>query len=184
MASRELQILADLYRNWASRMAANPAMSIDEFRDMFEEWATVTAEPADVAYEEATIDGIPALWARPSSPSQNGLLICFHGGGYVTGSRKTHRKLFGHIAAAAGAPALIVDYRRAPESPYPAAVEDAMTAYRWALASGVAADSVAFVGDSVRCSTHGRCRRGNICSAPVRKPCHGPTPSWPRTWMR
>ena len=148
MASRELQILADLYRNWASRMAANPAMSIDEFRDMFEEWATVTAEPADVAYEETTIDGIPALWARPSSPTQNRLLICFHGGGYVTGSRKSHRKLFGHIAAAAGASALIVDYRRAPEYPYPAAVEDAMTVYRWALASGVAADSVAFVGDS------------------------------------
>lgn len=148
MASRESEVLADLYRNWASRMAADPTMSIGEFRNMFEEWATVTAEPADVAYQETTIDGVTVLWASPSSASPDRLLICFHGGGYVTGSRNSHRKMFGHIAAAAGVPALIVDYRRAPESPYPAAVEDALTTYRFALNSGVAARCIAFVGDS------------------------------------
>lgn len=148
MASRESEVLADLYRDWASRMVADPTMSIDEFRDMFEEWATVTAEPADVSYEETTIDGVPALWARPASASPHRLLICFHGGGYVTGSRNSHRKMFGHIAAAAGAPALIVEYRRAPESPFPAALDDALKAYRFALKSGLAADSIAFVGDS------------------------------------
>ena len=148
MASRETETLADLYRDWASRMAANPEMPIDEFRTMFEEWADVTAEPAGVAYEETTVDGIPALWARPSSSTHDRLLICLHGGGYVTGSRASHRKMFGHIAVAAGVPALIVDYRRAPEDPYPAAVEDALTAYRWALASGVNAKQIALVGDS------------------------------------
>lgn len=148
MASRDSEALADLYRNWASRMAADPTMSIDEFRDMFEEWATVTTEPADVAYDETTIDGVIVLWARPASASPRRLLICFHGGGYVTGSRNSHRKMFGHIAAAAGAPALIVEYRRAPESPFPAAVEDALKAYRFALNSGLAAGSIAFVGDS------------------------------------
>ena len=148
MASRESEALADLYRDWASRMAANPEMPIDQFRDMFEEWATVTAEPAGVTFEETTIDGVPALWARPLSHSQGHLLICFHGGGYVTGSRASHRKMFGHIASVAGMSALIVEYRRAPENPYPAAVEDALAAYRWALASGVAAKQIALVGDS------------------------------------
>lgn len=148
MASRETETLADLYRDWASRMAANPEMPIDEFRTMFEEWADVTAEPAGVAYEETTVEGIPALWARPSPQRQDSLLICFHGGGYVTGSRASHRKMFGHIAKAAGVPALIVEYRRAPENPYPSAVEDALTAYRWAVASGVTAKRIAFVGDS------------------------------------
>lgn len=148
MASPESDVLADLYRDWAMRMAADPAMPIDEFRDMFEEWATVTAEPTDVAYEDTAIDGIPALWARPASHRQDMLLICFHGGGYVTGSRASHRKLFGHIAVAAKASALIVEYRRAPENPYPAAVEDALTAYRWALGSGLQARTIAFVGDS------------------------------------
>ncbi|MDB5575532.1 MAG: Arylamidase/esterase [Bradyrhizobium sp.] len=148
MASRESEVLADLYRDWASRIAAKPEMPLDEFRAMFEEWATATAEPTDVVYQEAIIDGIPALWARPAAASRELLLICFHGGGYVTGSRESHRKLFGHIAAATGAAALIVDYRRAPENPYPAAVDDALATYRWALASGLKAQNVAFVGDS------------------------------------
>lgn len=148
MASRESEALADLYRDWASRMAANPEMPLDDFRSLFEEWATVTAEPAGVAFEEVTVEGIPALWARPASANGTLLLICFHGGGYVTGSRSSHRKMFGHIAAAAGAPALIVDYRRAPEHPYPAAVDDALLVYRWAVASGLEAKNIAFVGDS------------------------------------
>ncbi len=148
MASRESEALSNLYRNWASRMSANPEMPIGEFREMFEEWATVTAEPADVAYEETTVEGIPAMWARPLAKPTGSLLICFHGGGFVTGSRASHRKLFGHIAAAAGIPGLIVEYRRAPESAYPAAVDDALAAYRWALACGIAPSRIAFVGDS------------------------------------
>lgn len=148
MASRESEALADFYRNWAGRMAANPEMPIEQFREMFEEWATVTAEPDGVTYEEATLDGIPALWARPAPQQQDCVLLCFHGGGYATGSRASHRKMFGHVAKAAGIPALIVEYRRAPENPYPAAVEDALTAYRWALASGVRPTRIALVGDS------------------------------------
>jgi len=147
MASQESEALSNLYRDWSSRIAANPAMPIDEFRDLFEEWATVTAPPADVAFEDDSIDGIPVTWARPVGASQN-LLICFHGGGYVTGSRASHQKLFGHIAKAAGAPALIVEYRRAPESPYPAALEDASTCFRWAIANGHDPKHIAFVGDS------------------------------------
>lgn len=148
MASRESEALADLYRDWSARMAANPEMPLDDFRDMFEEWATVTAEPAGVAFEETSVEGIPALWARPAGVNKDLLLICLHGGGYVTGSPASHRKMFGHIAAAAGASALLVDYRRAPENPYPAAVDDALAAYRWALSTGVKAKNIAFVGDS------------------------------------
>ena len=66
----------------------------------------------------------------------------------MTGSRASHRKLFGHVAVAAKASALIVEYRRAPENPYPAAVDDALAAYRWALDSGLKARNIAFVGDS------------------------------------
>ena len=148
MASPESEVLADLYRNWGRRMAADPEMPIDEFRAMFEEWATITADPRGVAYEDAAIDGIPALWVRPVSHRPDLLLICFHGGGYVTGSIASHRKMFGHIAVAAKASALIVEYRRAPENPYPAAVEDALTVYRWALGSGLKAKNIAFIGDS------------------------------------
>ena len=147
MASREAEVLSALYRNWAERIAANPGMPIDKFRALFEEWATVTGEPDGILFEDAAIDGLPILWARPPH-RLDALLISFHGGGYVTGSRSSHRKLFGHIAAATGVPTMIVEYRRAPEHPYPAAVEDGLKAYRWALDSGIKANNIAFVGDS------------------------------------
>jgi acetyl esterase/lipase len=139
--------LADLYRDWSRRMAANPEMPIGEFRDLFEEWATITTTPLGVEFEDTEIGNIPITWARPPQAT-NGLLICFHGGGYVTGSRASHKKLFGHIAASAGTDALIVEYRRAPEHPYPSALLDALECYRWALASGYHKENIAFVGDS------------------------------------
>ncbi|EZP79320.1 Arylamidase/esterase [Novosphingobium resinovorum] len=147
MPSQESTVLSDLYRDWARRMAANPAMSMDDFRALFEEWATVTAPPPDVAFEEAFVGDIPVTWARPDD-SAAGILLCLHGGGYVTGSRASHSKLFGHIASAAGSTAMIVDYRRAPENPYPAALDDALACYRAVLDSGMPPEQIAFVGDS------------------------------------
>ncbi|VWX49955.1 alpha/beta hydrolase [Novosphingobium sp. 9U] len=147
MPSQESEALSDLYRDWSRRMAANPAMAIDEFRDLFEEWAGVTGTPEKITFTEAMVGDIPVTWARPDDTSER-LLVCLHGGGYVTGSRASHGKLFGHIALATAASALIVEYRRAPESPYPAALEDALACYRHALASGVAPERIAFVGDS------------------------------------
>lgn len=147
MASQQSEVLSNLYRDWARRMAADPAMPIPEFRELFEEWATVTAPPANVTYEDGLVGEIPVTWARPADAGE-GLLICFHGGGYVTGSRASHGKLFGHIAAAAGIPAMIVEYRRAPEAPYPAALEDALACFRSAIESGLKSERIAFVGDS------------------------------------
>ncbi len=147
MASHESEALAGLYRNWAARMAADSTMPLEQFRAMFEEWATVTAEPADVSFLEGDVGGVPVLWARPANAS-GALLICLHGGGYVTGSRASHRKLFGHIAAAANTVALIVEYRRAPEHPYPAALADALSVYRAMLDAGTDPATTALVGDS------------------------------------
>ena len=72
----------------------------------------------------------------------------FHGGGYVTCSIDSHQNLIASIAKAADCRALAVDYRLAPEHPHPAAVEDAVSAYRWLLASGVAPEKIALAGDS------------------------------------
>jgi epsilon-lactone hydrolase len=76
------------------------------------------------------------------------VILCIHGGGYVTGSIHTHRKLFAHLAKAIGCRALIPDYRRAPEHPFPAALEDTISAYRWLLEQGVIASHIAITGDS------------------------------------
>jgi epsilon-lactone hydrolase len=71
-----------------------------------------------------------------------------HGGGFVGSSMYSHRKLFGHLAKAAGVRALVFDYRLTPEHTHPAQVDDAIAAYRWLLDQGIDAGQIAFTGDS------------------------------------
>ena len=76
------------------------------------------------------------------------VILYFHGGGYCIGSAETHRDLVSRICTAAGARALSVDYRLAPEHPFPAAVHDGVAAYRWLRSQGVPAASIVVAGDS------------------------------------
>ena len=114
-----------------------------------ESWGDLTAEPRGVDYLETEAGGRPAMWAVPKSASTDRVLMCMHGGGFVGGSIYTHRKMFGHLAKAAGARALLVSYRLLPEGGvYPAPVDDVEAAYRWLLDQGTAAGHIAFAGDS------------------------------------
>ena len=80
---------------------------------------------------------------------QDGRAILYlHGGGYVIGSLNTHRALAGEVSRAAQAPVLLIDYRLAPEHPFPAAVDDGVAAYRWLLDQGFAPEHTAIAGDS------------------------------------
>jgi len=148
MASQESEALKTLYRGWAAALAANPEMPLDELRLMFEHWGDVTAEPGGVDYIETNAGGVPALWAVPKGCAEDRVLLCMHGGGYVTASMYTHRKVYGHLAKAIGCRALIPHYRRAPEHVHPAPVDDAVTAYRWLLDQGIAPGHIALTGDS------------------------------------
>ena len=148
MASRESEALKTLYRGWAAALAANPEMPLDELRLMFEQWGDVTAEPGGVDYLETNAGGVPALWAVPKGCAEDRVLLCIHGGGYVTASMYTHRKVYGHLAKAIACRALILHYRRAPEHVHPAPVDDAVAAYRWLLDQGVAPGHIALTGDS------------------------------------
>jgi acetyl esterase/lipase len=75
-------------------------------------------------------------------------LLFLHGGGFSSGSCVTHRELAARLSLASGARALVLDYRLAPEHPFPAAVEDAATGYEWLLAQGIKAGQIAVGGDS------------------------------------
>jgi epsilon-lactone hydrolase len=75
-------------------------------------------------------------------------MLYLHGGGYVTGSVASHRTLVSQLAKEAGCRALAVEYRLAPENPYPAAVEDAVKAYGWMIANGYEARDIVLAGDS------------------------------------
>ncbi len=76
------------------------------------------------------------------------MLLYLHGGGFVFGSRRTHRHLAAALSAAAGRPVLLLDYRRAPEHPFPAAADDALAGYRWLLTQGYAPEKITVIGDS------------------------------------
>ena len=109
MASAQANELKQLYQRWATTIAASPDISLEEWRDLIEQWEVVTAEPGQVDYVETNIEGIPALWATPKGLAQDRVLLSLHGGGFVTGSMYTHRKVFAHLAKAIGARALILN---------------------------------------------------------------------------
>ena len=108
----------------------------------------MTAEPRGVDYIETEAGGVPAMWLVPKGCAEDRVLLCMHGGGFVGGSIYSHRKLFGHLAKAAGVRALVFDYRLTPEHTHPAQVDDAIAAYRWLLEQGIDAGQIAFTGDS------------------------------------
>ena len=93
MPSTQSEDLKTLYKGWVAALAANPTMELDALRRMFEHWGDVTAEPGGVDYAEVTAGTVPALWATPKGCAQDRVLLCTHGGGYVTGSMYTHRKV-------------------------------------------------------------------------------------------
>jgi acetyl esterase/lipase len=102
---------------------------------------------ADIRVEPVDAGGVRGEWvAAPNAGSARAVLY-LHGGGYVIGSINTHRELCARIARAAAARVLVIDYRLAPEHPFPAAVEDAVAAYQW-LIGRVPPEAVAIGGDS------------------------------------
>jgi monoterpene epsilon-lactone hydrolase len=130
-------------RHWAAARTGAEEHPDREAAD--HSWAGLTTEPRGVDY--ITTDDVPALWIVPKDAVPDRVLLCMHGGGFISGSIWSHRKLFGHLAKAVGARALVFDYRLAPEHTHPAQVDDATAVYRWLLDQGVGA--VAFCGDSV-----------------------------------
>jgi epsilon-lactone hydrolase len=146
--NRQADAVEDLYLEWAAARKANPQMSLDEQRDMIEAWPVIAAEPRGIDYIEIEVGGVPALWAVPKGCAQDRVVLCVHGGGFVTGSMYSHRKFYGHLAKAVGCRALIPDYRRSPEHAFPAALDDVVAAYRWLLAQGLEANHIVLAGDS------------------------------------
>jgi acetyl esterase/lipase len=99
--------------------------------------------------EPAQIGGVAGEWVRARAVRRiDAALLYLHGGGYVIGSPKSHRHMLGPLSAASGLPVFAADYRLAPECPFPAAVDDAVAAYKGLLDSGLAPEKLAIAGDS------------------------------------
>ena len=114
---------------------------IDAMGDMAPRIESVTSSAVDAG-------GVPGEWFSAAGHESDRVMLYLHGGGYVIGSIQSHRVLLERLAIAVGGRVLALNYRLAPEAPFPAAVDDATAAYRWLLDQGVSAGNIAISGDS------------------------------------
>ena len=140
MASEELQAVLELLRG-----IDLDDMTITERRAAT---ASVAQAPAGTRVAAAAAGGVPAEWVTAAGVADGRVIMYLHGGAYQLGSPAMLRHLVALLSAAAQAQAFSVDYRLAPEHPFPAAVDDALAAYRWLLAVGHDPASIAIAGDS------------------------------------
>ena len=157
MASKEAQRMDDLYREWQGKLSGSD-MPLDQLRELFDGWGDLSSMPQGVQFREATIAGVPGVWAIPDNADQSRVVICCHGGGFVVGSSKSHRKMYGHLAKAVGCPTFTMDYTRAPENPHPGIVEEAVAVYGKLLEQGFKPGHIATTGDSAG---------GNLCTTMI-----------------
>ncbi|ELP69720.1 hydrolase, alpha/beta domain protein, partial [Streptomyces turgidiscabies Car8] len=146
--SREAHEFAEFLAS-VSAKSSTPGLDLAVIRDIVDSNHKASTEPEGVSYAEVDADGVPALWAIPEGAGPDRALLHFHFGGSVTASMHSDRKAAGHIAKAAGARSLVVDFRLAPEHPYPAQLDDAETAYRWLLSQGYQPQNIGSTGHSI-----------------------------------
>jgi len=144
MTSPQLQTIVQMLRS----RPAPIDLSVQEQRVAIEALASQLQVGEDVRREKVDAGSVPAEWIAAPGAAGRRVIYYLHGGGYVVGSIDTHRELISRLSRAAGARALVIDYRLAPENPFPAAVEDSAAAYRWLLSTGVDAAQVVIAGDS------------------------------------
>ena len=99
-------------------------------------------------YSRVNAGGVTAEWVTAEGASDSRVVLYFHGGGYIIGSPRTHRAMLAHLSRDAAARVLSLDYRLAPEHPFPAPVEDAVASYRWLLNEGYDPARISVAGDS------------------------------------
>jgi acetyl esterase len=105
---------------------------VDQGRQMLQMMAMLEGEPAEIArVESVTIDGIPARVYAASADDALPVLVWYHGGGFVIGDLETADRTCRKLAIGAGALVISIDYRLAPEHPFPAGADDCITALRW-----------------------------------------------------
>ena len=145
MPSPQLELIVKGLR---SRPAPPAGAGFAEMRQGMQQIGALNRPPEGTSVESVSIDGVSCEWVAAPGARDDAAIMYLHGGGYVLGSPATHRNLTGYLSQAAGIRVLAVDYRLAPEHPHPAAVDDAVTAYRWLLASGLTPERVMLAGDS------------------------------------
>jgi monoterpene epsilon-lactone hydrolase len=144
MSQQQLQSLIQMLK----AQPIDPSQTIEQTRAGFEQMAAMLPVEADVKCEPVSASGVKSEWVTAPGADAGRAILYLHGGGYVIGSINTHRAMAGRLSRAAKARVLLIDYRLAPEHPHPAAVDDAVAAYRYMLDQGLKPSRIAVSGDS------------------------------------
>ena len=146
MASPELDKAIALFREGKSETQA--FTSVDEFRVWYESFTGQFELPDDAVFEQVGAGGVSAEWVTTPGVSEDRVVMYLHGGGYMIGSMRTHRSPLAYLSRVSDSRVLGLNYRLAPEHPFPAAVEDSVAGYRWLLSQGVSPQRIVIGGDS------------------------------------
>ena len=142
------------------------SLPVPELRVAFDGFGDFTPFDPSIKFELVDANGVACEIGVAPGSRTDATVFYLHGGGYVIGSFTSHRGLLARLGQAASMRTMAVDYRLAPEHPFPAAIEDAVTAYQWLLDSGTPSERIFFAGDSAGgglvVATMLRCKARNI----------------------
>lgn len=146
MASPELDLtvnrILDTFRGWGREA------TLDQMRTGWDDLFSNIADRQEADAQKVDANGVKSEMIAAPGVSRDRVVLYLHGGGYVLGSVNSHRDLINRLSLAADARVLALDYRLAPETPFPGAVEDSTAAYRWLLEQGIKPSRIAVAGDS------------------------------------
>jgi epsilon-lactone hydrolase len=135
---------------WASRIAAIPLLgSIPTLRIGSGAGVKKIRIPEGIHWEAVDANGVHCEWLTPANVSTDAALLYFHGGGGVLGLYNSSRNLAGHVALTCNLHTLLVDYRLAPENPFPAGLNDCVSTYLWLISRGIQSHRIVIAGDSM-----------------------------------
>lgn len=132
------------------RKAPQPSevLSLQQMREGFAAFMGSLPIPTDVRRASSRLENLPAIVVEPEGVALPGIILYFHGGSFSLGSPETAMVLTANLVRRTGVRAISLDYRLAPEHPFPAAIEDCVEAFRGLLDSGIEPASIVFAGDS------------------------------------
>lgn len=146
--TRRARLFSLILRHSIGRRFRKAGLSVSELRKLDGLMARSQRPPKGTKVSPVTADYLPAEWVLGPGAGTDAAILYLHGGGFVMGSPATHRELAARVSSAGKSRVLSLDYRLAPEFPFPAALDDAKTAYHWLLGSGYAARHLVIGGDS------------------------------------
>src|SRR5690242_4980134 len=126
-----MQNLIDALRDRRKASAGQPPPPLEELRAAFAPAGRLHPIPGDMLVTEVTAGGVPAHWLDAPEADTGRVLLFLHGGGFRLGSLRSHGELAARLGRASGMRVLFPEYRLAPEHPFPAAIDDVLTAWHW-----------------------------------------------------